>query len=156
MESPAGSAMAALYDRTAPWVYGLILRIVRDETPAAAVTARVYDEASRWDGPADQIDRRLLQRAREIALQERAEGEAPAAAGSVVPLVRPAIAATMKDACGRLAPMDREILTLAYFKGCSVRAIAAMVGAPVPDVNARLRRGLASLAAESNRLEAHP
>ena len=170
----AGGDFAAFYDRTSSWVYGLVVRIVGDHDRAGDVVAAAFANAARWPELDDSARRkRLVNCARELALADRAltgratpaagamdAGRAAppgaAAAGAIVPLRRPSGSAPIQGVWSRLEAIDREILSLAYFQGATVAAIAAAANRSESDVRARLRQALGRVAAHSKVREARP
>jgi RNA polymerase sigma-70 factor (ECF subfamily) len=62
-------------------------------------------------------------------------------------------AGTVREALGRLAPLQREAIELAYFGGLTQHDIAARTGAPLGTVKSRVRLGLAALRTEIEALD---
>jgi RNA polymerase sigma-70 factor (ECF subfamily) len=89
------------------------------------------------------------------------EADAPLPAALVVPDIWGEVrqrldAAVVRDALARLAPLQREALELAYFKGLTQQEIAARTGAPLGTVKSRVRLGLEALRTEIEAMERAP
>jgi RNA polymerase sigma-70 factor (ECF subfamily) len=156
------SALVALYDGTAPQVFGLALRILGDRSAAEEVTGDAYLQAWRQATRFDRsrgtpfawlltivrtraIDRRRSAGGRaavELPEPETATPETPDVALEVESrrrLVRAALAG--------LRPEQREAVELAYFGGLSHGEIAARLDVPLGTVKTRLRLGMGHLRA---------
>lgn len=156
-------ALRALYDRTAPKLFGVILRIVRDRGAAEDVLQDAYLKV--WQGAAGYTPEAgrpmawLAAIARHRAIdQVRRKGEVPMPvsedddedwlAGIADPrdseaafLDRDALLACL----GRLEPAQRDCVVLAYCEGLSREELALRYDRPVNTVKTWLHRGLASL-----------
>jgi RNA polymerase sigma-70 factor (ECF subfamily) len=155
-------AFARFYDRYAPLVYPVILRIVRDAPDAADVAQEVFWEswqnAAAYDPARGSAEAWLFTRARTRAIDRiravRRRGatfvppvdEAMAAAPPA-----PDAAAQAEDrsvvlrALERLPEPQREVIELAYYRGLTQTEIAARIQQPLGTVKTRLRLGLARL-----------
>lgn len=157
-------ALAALYDETSRLVYGLLLRVLNDAGAAEEVLLDVYTQA--WRQAASYSAVRgapmawltTIARSRAIdrlrsgrAERERTEPLDPS-------LYRRAGAEDAEDewsaresqravgaALEGLAPEQRELIELAYFRGMSHSEIAAARGLPLGTVKTRIRLGMAKL-----------
>lgn len=152
------TALAELYDGTAPLVYGLALRILGDAGAAEEITTDAYmqawRQAVRFDATRGTVVRWLLTIARSRALDRlraaagdrtrrapldaarhvRDGGPGPehvAVAGERRRRVRLALATLSRE--------QREAVELAYFRGLSHSEIAAHLGAPLGTVKTRIR-----------------
>jgi RNA polymerase sigma-70 factor (ECF subfamily) len=157
-------AFGAFYDRYAPLVYPLIVRIVRDRTDAADVLQDVFWEA--WQGAASYDPARgkpeawMITRARTRAIDRvralRRRGE------TFVPPVDDSIAAAPPDPGGdaaeraedrsviraaldALPAVQREAIELAYYGGLTQTEIAGRLKQPLGTVKTRIRLGLERL-----------
>ena len=163
----AGDArsLAGLYDRTSPYVFGLVRRIVADADAAADVTQEVYLQVWRTAGSYDAargsawswlaliarsraIDRLRSERSYREALDE-VEREPELASGSRDDPARDAGAAEERrailEAMARLPEEQRAAVELAFFGGLSHREIAERTKTPLGTVKTRIRTGLQRL-----------
>ncbi|MGX7706189.1 sigma-70 family RNA polymerase sigma factor [Methylobacterium sp. Gmos1] len=156
-------ALRALYDRTAPKLFGLILRIVRDRGAAEDVLQdcylRVWQNAAGYAPEAGRPMAWLAAIARHRAIDRvRQKGEVlmPASddeeedwlARVADPrdpeaefLSRDALLACLE----RLEPAQRDCVVRAYCEGLSREELAVRYDRPVNTVKTWLHRGLASL-----------
>ena len=161
------SALEALYDRYVRQCFGLALRIVGEPALAEEVVQEVFTKF--WVKPANYsaekgkfaswllslvhhrcIDE-LRRKSRTTVSLEHPE------AGSVLDrepskemdLDDQAILkeeqAVVRDALREIAPNQRQVIELAYFKGLSQSEIAAKLGQPLGTVKTRTRQGLKQL-----------
>lgn len=155
------AALASLYDRYAPLIYGLARRIVRDEGQAEDLVQEVFLRI--WNRP--QIYDRgrgtfrawlvsvahhlavdiLRRRRREVSYQDKLA--APPADDPVEAAVNEVEGAAVRSLLGRLPPDQRRVIELAYFEGLTQREIAARLGEPIGTVKTRLRLGIMKLRA---------
>ncbi len=161
------TAMSALYDRYAPGILGLALRITRERADAEDVVvdtfAQVWRDAVRFHPDRGSVAAWIVtiarsrsldllrSRARRTRLDERAHdsGE-PGSMGGAAPS---AIATILSDertervrtALAQLPEAQRRALELAYFEGLSQSEIAARLGEPLGTVKTRMRLGLRRL-----------
>jgi RNA polymerase sigma-70 factor (ECF subfamily) len=115
---------------------------------------RVLDRASQYDGRSRfepwlfSIARNLaiddLRRRQNISLKS-ANAEPLDAASPFVSAARSQEAARLAAALGTLEPIYREALLLRFHEDLSLQEISHLVGAPVPTVASRIRRGLERL-----------
>lgn len=156
-------ALRALYDRTAPKLFGLILRIVRDRAAAEDVLQdsylRVWQHAGGYAPEAGRPMAWLAAIARHRAIDwVRRRGEVPMPASDddeedwlqriadprdreAEFLSRDALLACLE----RLEPTQRDCVVRAYCEGLSREELAVRYDRPVNTVKTWLHRGLASL-----------
>ena len=114
-----------------------------------------YDGRSRFEPWLFTVARHIaidfLRRRREVSLDAEEDGR-PVVMAPVSQELSPfALAARTEDAerlagaLQELAAVQREALVLRFMEDLSLQEIAAVVGAPVPTVSARIYRGLAAL-----------
>jgi RNA polymerase sigma-70 factor (ECF subfamily) len=159
-----GAAFARFYDRYAPVVYPLILRIVRQPAEAADVLQDVFWEvwqrAGDYDGSRGTVEAWLVTRARSRAIDRvraaRRRGEtfvtSPAGDPAELPSEpapdpgdRVAERRTVEGALGRLPDAQREVIELAYYDGLTQTEIAERLKQPLGTVKTRIRLGLERL-----------
>jgi RNA polymerase sigma-70 factor (ECF subfamily) len=156
-------ALAELYDRFAPQMLGLALRILRSRRDAEDLVHDVFIEAwqkaASYDGSRGSVRAWLLLRVRSRAI-DRARSLATArewamaeAASTPPSRVGPAQAAAPDQARARkalqeLPPAQRTLVELAYFEGLSCRDMAERLGIPVGTIKSRLFAAMKSLRAE--------
>ena len=156
-------ALAEVFDRFGPAVYGAALRVVGDSAAAQDVVQDVFVELwrhpGRYDPAAGALRTYLVVVARHravdlvrselrrIARQERQHrltpGQPhPSACGEVIA----AEAASVVRAAVRLLPDgQRRVVELAYFEGLTCREVALAAGIPEGTAKSRLRLALAKL-----------
>ena len=156
-------AFAELYDATAPRVFGLVKRLLRDHAQSEEVTQEIFLEiwqtAARYDpnkGGAmawmltmthrRAVDRiRASQASRDRDVRIGIRDHAPAF-DSVVESVEVVIESErVKEAMMRLTELQRQAVQLAYFGGYSHREVSAMLSVPIGTVKTRLRDGMIRL-----------
>lgn len=158
------AAFARFYDRYAPLVFALIVRIVRERAEAADVLQEVFWEA--WRGASGYDPERgspeawLVTRARSRAIDRvralRRRGETFAApvdealaaapadpAGD--PAQRAAERGAVRSALERLPEPQREVIELAYYGGLTQTEIAERLKQPLGTVKTRIRLALERL-----------
>lgn len=157
------AAFAALYDATAPRVFGLVRRLLIDPAQSEEVTQEVYLEvwqtASRYEptrGSAvswlltlahrravDRIRSVQASRDRDLRIGVRdQEREYDAVAESVEIMLE---SERVKRALRSLTELQRQAIELAYFGGLTHTEIAAKLHVPVGTVKTRLRDGMIRL-----------
>ena len=157
-------AFGAFYDRYAPLVYPLIVRIVRDRTDAADVLQEVFWEAwqgaTAYDAGRGTPEAWMITRARTRAIDRvralRRRGE------TFVPALDEGLAAAPAEAGGdaaeraedrrlvlsaleELPPAQRQAIELAYYAGLTQTEIAERLKEPLGTVKTRIRLGLERL-----------
>ncbi len=157
-------AFAELYDETAPRVFGLALRVLGEPAPAEAVTVETYlhiwRECARFD-----VDRHTAiawilavahanatARARALPAPRRgirrlshSSGRATARARSTGAGEPAREAGRVHRALGRLTPVQRESLEMAYFGGHTRSEVAGLTRTSEDAAASAIRDGLAQL-----------
>ena len=157
------AAFAKLYDQTAPRIFGLVLRVIRNQDIAEEVTQEAYlqiwQTAARYDqakGSAlswlmtlahrravDRIRSTEALRRRDTAYhQESSTVEHDATVAAVEASME---ARRVRLAIESLSPAHRHVLELAYFGGHTHAEIAVIVGIPIGTAKTRIRDGLIRL-----------
>ena len=157
------TAFAEFYDRLAPRVLGLIIRLLRDHAQSEEVTQEVFLEiwqtATRYDvsrGGAvtwvlTMAHRRAVDRVRSAQSsrdRDTREGirDFRAEYDSVAESVEIRVEhERVKQALSRLTELQRQAVTLAYYGGYSHSEVAAMLSVPLGTVKTRLRDGMIRL-----------
>jgi RNA polymerase sigma-70 factor, ECF subfamily len=157
-------AFSRFYDRYAPLVYPLVLRIVRDRADAADVLQEVFWEAWQGAGTFDPgrgtpeawmitrartraIDRiRAVRRRSETFVPPVDEGlaMAPVEAGGDA-AERAEDRGTIRTALQQLPEPQREVIELAYYAGLTQTEIADRLRQPLGTIKTRIRLGLERL-----------
>lgn len=158
-------ALAALYDRYASILFGLLLRILHDRAEAEDVLQevflRVWQRAADFDETRGRVFTWLVTIARSRAIdrlravQSRVRVAEEAARESVFSdapnAMTDAIASEQREvveqALAEIPEEQRRTLVLAYFEGLTQSEIAARTGEPLGTVKTRTRAGLARLRA---------
>jgi RNA polymerase sigma-70 factor (ECF subfamily) len=157
------AAFAALYDGTVARVFGLVRRLLVDAAQAEEVTQEVYLEvwqtATRYEpsrGSAltwmltlahrravDRIRSAQASRDRDsrIGIRDFAPEYDSVAEAAEIQIESERV----KRALDKLTELQRQAVTLAYFKGYSHSEVAALLRVPVGTVKTRLRDGLIRL-----------
>ncbi|WP_374109143.1 sigma-70 family RNA polymerase sigma factor [Streptomyces sp. CC228A] len=156
-------AFGRLYDAVAGPVYGLVLRVLRDpaqsEEVAQEVMLEVWRSAARYRPDRGGVltwvmtvaHRRAVDRVRsEQAAADREERTARAAGTPPYDHVSEEVAVRLESEqvrrCLRsLTDLQRQAVTLAYYRGYTYREVAASLSAPLGTVKTRLRDGLIRL-----------
>ncbi len=156
-------AFAQLYDRTAPRVFGLVKRLLRDHAQSEEVTQEIFLEiwqtATRYDtGRGGAIAWMLTMTHRRAVDRVRASQASrdrdtrigirdfPTDFDSVSESVEVRIESErVKEAMMRLTELQRQAVQLAYFGGYSHSEVAAMLSVPIGTVKTRLRDGMIRL-----------
>ena len=156
-------ALAEVYDRYAPLVFGVAKRVIADRSVAEDVVQEVF--TALWRNPERfdpqrgslraylgvQAHRRAVdvvrsdtrRRAREEhceLLQPRGEGRAPDRMDAVT------VAEVVRQAIARLPEGQRQAVELAYWSGRPQREVADVLGVPEGTVKSRMRLAQAKLA----------
>ncbi|MGH8658063.1 MAG: RNA polymerase sigma factor [Gammaproteobacteria bacterium] len=167
------SALGALYDATLSRVYGLALRITQSVEAAEEVLNDVYlqawHEAGRYEAARGRVITWLLTICRSRAVDhlrkhnvlpsrveavetgrqtqmgeslEMTQAEAPDPLDLIHAVERNS---ALQTALGRLAPRQRQLIALSFFKDMSHQEIAASTGLALGTVKSHIRRGIALL-----------
>ena len=156
------SAFAAVYDRSAAQVFGLVRRVIRDPAQSEEVTQEVMLEvwrsASRFDphrGSAmawlmTLAHRRAVDRIRSGQAAAEREVRAAAATGPGYDMVAEEVetrldAQRVRRCLESLTDLQRESLTLAFYGGYTYREVAGLLGVATGTVKTRMRDGLIRL-----------
>lgn len=137
------SAMAELYDRTVPWVYGLAIRILEDRTEAEEIVQEVYfqawEQAATCDCEEQEVLGWLLAMCREEAMAALRRDGGPARADSC-PALMEAIGSgsLLYPPLASLSPRQRELLELALFRAMDHDDLSLHAGIPVAEVVSEL------------------
>jgi RNA polymerase sigma-70 factor (ECF subfamily) len=152
-------ALSELFDRYQGVMYGLALRITRDQGLAQDAVQEafvgVWRNASRYAAARSSVRTWMLaithHRAIDILRRRRPTTEIPDAESGdqalSVPDVWPEVSRTLdrdtvRGAMGTLSEPQREAIELAYFEGLTQVEIAERTGAPLGTVKSRVRLGL--------------
>ena len=148
------SALAEFYDRFAPLVNALALRILRDSSDAEDVVQEVFlqawRQAERFDPARGSPEAWLCTIARTRAIdrlrrrssrREQPEESAPPPAGS--PRNEEALA--VRAAIAGLSEDQRRALELAYYEGLTQTEIATRLGEPLGTIKTRIRTAMIRL-----------
>ena len=156
-------ALASLYDESCSLVYGIALRILRNEADAEEITSDVYSQvwrcASTFDSSRGSVNAWLttVARTRSIdRLRSRARSSRVERLDSVFDLASssdtPEQASWLgqqrtkvREALRSLSAEQRQVIELAYFSGMSHSELAIAVGQPLGTVKTRIRLAMTKL-----------
>jgi RNA polymerase sigma-70 factor, ECF subfamily len=154
-------AYAAVYDRTAGQVLGVVLAVVRDPAQSEEVMQEVlldvWRSASRFDAALGSASawvmtlahRRAVDRVRseqKAAERERRVASLSTAYDEVAEVVEARLDRERVRRClGSLTELQRESVTLAYYGGYTYREVAELLGVAIGTVKTRMRDGLIRL-----------
>lgn len=158
------SALSALYDRYAPLLCGVLMRILNDHQAAEEVLQDVFlqlwNQPGRFDASRGSLPAWLLVIARNRAIsrlrgrrdRELLEEEEGDFAGTFVSAeniedeaARSQRARSIAAAMEKLPQEQRQAVELAYFEGMTQSEIAARTGAPLGTVKTRVRTAMQTL-----------
>ncbi len=156
-------ALAALYERQAPYVFTLALRVCRDRALAEDVTqevfVRVWQRADTYDPARASLrtwlgvltHRRCVDRIRSEEARRRREDRdhrraAPTEVAVDEDVLRTLSSEQLTEALATLPDDQRRCLTLAYFEGQTFKEVAVTLGIPEGTAKSRIRLALAKLA----------
>ena len=157
------TALAELYDRYAPFVYGLAVRTLLDRPAAEDVTQEVF--VFLWEHP-ERIDprrgtlrgflatlthRRAVDAVRQEEARRRRETRVARREGGDMPdvdaaMIRSETTGRVRTALEVLSQPQRQALELAYFDGYTYRQVANVLGIPEGTAKSRLRLALTRIA----------
>jgi len=156
-------AFEAVYDRSAPQVYGLVRRVLRDAAQAEEVAQEVFLEVWRSAASFDAsrggamtwlltiAHRRAVDRVRSAqAATDRDLRFGRQQVERDVDVVSEAVeqsldTAAVREALSSLTVLQRQALTLAYYGGYTHTEVAELLGVPLGTVKTRIRDGLIRL-----------
>ena len=155
-------AFARLYDRLAPLVYGVVLKVLRSPEQSEEVTQEVFVElwrsAPRFDGERASVrswaamvaHRRAVDRVRSEQASRRRDdlewSKTPSPHDPVVAEIESSIDQyRVRKAMQSLTEAQREAVELAYFGGHTYREVAVLLGVPEGTVKTRIRDGMIKL-----------
>lgn len=156
-------ALATLYDRYAPMVYTLALKMLQNGAEAEDLTQEAFvnfwqqqkydpDRGSVGSYLATYIRSRALDRLRVgggrrniLKKVQRMTGAAPRPPTPLEQADRDDRWQHLRTALEQLPPAERDVLEIAYFEGLSQSQIAARLGIPLGTVKTRSRQGLLRL-----------
>lgn len=156
-------AFAALYDRVAPRIHGLVVRILRDHAQSEEVTQEVFlqiwGSASTFDSSRGSAlswlmtlaHRRAVDRVRSAQAQSVRDEDYESRRDR--PMLDPTgqevedrwQASAVRTAVMDLGPPHQEALELAYFQGMTHREVSVALGVPLGTAKTRIRDGLRKL-----------
>ena len=158
------AALGTLYDRTSATVYGLAVKILRNESAAEEVTIEVYMQVFRqaWTYKAERgsplawlvtltrsraIDRLRSERLRRLREDpiETIEAMPATSTDPVDSVLAGESQRAVRLAVGALRPEQRRVIELAYYTGMSHREIAEALGQPLGTIKARIRAAMLAL-----------
>ena len=156
-------AFETVYDRVAPAVFGLVLRVLRDSAQSEEVAQEALLEVWRTAGRFDPargtalawvmtiahrraVDRVRSERAAATREARAAAAATPPAADEVAETVESSLEAERVRHClDGLTGTQRESITLAYYSGLSYPQVASALGVALGTVKTRIRDGLRRL-----------
>ena len=155
------AAFEAVYDQVAGPVYGVVRQVVRDPAQSEEVTQEVLLEvwrtASRFEAAKGTAmgwimmvaHRRAVDRVRSVQRESDRERRAFSAEipfDAVAEAVEISLDQERVRRClGTLTGIQRESLTLAYYRGYSYPQVASLLGVPAGTVKTRMRDALIRL-----------
>ncbi|MFD4245992.1 ECF RNA polymerase sigma factor SigK [Streptomyces sp. NPDC058525] len=156
-------AFSALYDALAPMVFGIIIKVVRDRAQSEEVAQEVmidlWRQAARYRPDAGSVHtwaatiahRRAVDRVRSAQAaadrdQAQAAREHQTAFDQVAEQVETRLESEQVRRCLRgLTELQRQAVTLAYYRGLTYREVAQTLRTPLPTIKTRMRDGLIRL-----------
>lgn len=163
LQSGDSKALEELFDRYAPLLYPMVLRILRSPSDAEdtlqEVWLQVWKRVATFDASRGTVGAWLVMLARSRALdryrsltsrrnaETRAEAEPPVAPpdDASISAAHRQLSARVGSALAQLAPQQRQVIEIAYFEGLSQTEIAARLNAPLGTVKSWTRQGLTRL-----------
>jgi RNA polymerase sigma-70 factor, ECF subfamily len=156
-------ALASLYDETCSLVYGIALRVLRNEADAEEVTSDVYSQvwrnASTFDSTRGSVNAWLTMLARSRSIdrlrvrartrkEETLDTVANVAAAGETPETASWLGqqrTRVRAALQCLSPEQREAIELAYFSGLTQSELAERLQQPLGTIKTRIRLGMIKL-----------
>ncbi|AZM93557.1 sigma-70 family RNA polymerase sigma factor (plasmid) [Streptomyces sp. W1SF4] len=156
-------AFSGLYDALAPLVFGTVVKVVRDRAQSEEVAQEVmidlWRQAARYRPEAGSVTtwaatiahRRAVDRVRSAqAATDReyaqAAREHTTAFDEVAEQVETRLESEQVRRCMRgLTELQRQAVTLAYYRGLTYREVAEALRTPLPTIKTRMRDGLIRL-----------
>ncbi|MEU9237243.1 ECF RNA polymerase sigma factor SigK [Streptomyces subrutilus] len=156
-------AFSALYDALAPMVFGIVVKVVRDRAQSEEVAQEVmidlWRQAARYRPDAGSVStwaatiahRRAVDRVRSAQAaadrdQAQAAREHQTAFDQVAEQVETRLESEQVRRCLRgLTELQRQAVTLAYYRGLTYREVAQTLRTPLPTIKTRMRDGLIRL-----------
>ncbi|MGW6709610.1 ECF RNA polymerase sigma factor SigK [Streptomyces sp. NPDC054956] len=156
-------AFSVLYDALAPLVFGIVLKVVRDRAQSEEVAQEamidLWRQAARYRPDAGSVTtwvatiahRRAVDRVRSAqaaADREHAQAarEHTTAFDEVAEQVETRLESEQVRRCMRgLTELQRQAVTLAYYRGLTYREVAEALRTPLPTIKTRMRDGLIRL-----------
>lgn len=162
------SALGVLYDRYAPALYGVALRISGERADAEEIVidafAQAWREAGRFQGNRGSVIAWLTvicrSRALDLVRARGRRGRLVASAQAEGPEQSPGMGAggsgsgdpeqaeqrtLVRDALDALSPPQRQAVELAFYEGLTHSEIAERLGEPLGTIKTRLRLGMQKL-----------
>jgi len=163
-------ALAEVYRRHGPAVYGLARRVTGDSGTAEDVTQevflRLWNQPDRFDPARGNLRSFLLTQAHSRAVdvvrsessrvrREEVEARSPAAEGYDLEreVWEITVAEQVTEAMASLPEDERVAISLAYFEGYTYRQVATMLSEPEGTVKSRIRAGLRRMKRALNEFE---
>jgi RNA polymerase sigma-70 factor (ECF subfamily) len=156
-------SFSVLYDALAPMVFGIVVKVVRDraqsEEVAQEVMVDLWRQAARYRPEAGSVGawaatiahRRAVDRVRSAQAaadreQAQAAREHTTAFDEVAEQVETRLESEQVRRCLRgLTELQRQAVTLAYYRGLTYREVAEALRTPLPTIKTRMRDGLIRL-----------
>jgi RNA polymerase sigma-70 factor (ECF subfamily) len=149
------SALLALYDRTSPLVFGLIMRVLGDRSSAEEALLDVYTKVwktSTCCDPGISTLHWLTSLAHGCAMgrlhlgkRESASQAATPGDGTPAMTVDPSLQKMARSSLESVPTAQRELLEQTYYRGLCSSEMAAQIGKPVGAVRTLLRLGLSRI-----------
>ncbi|MEU6987907.1 ECF RNA polymerase sigma factor SigK [Streptomyces sp. NPDC046324] len=156
-------AFSVLYDAVASTVFGIVIKVVRDRAQSEEVAQEVmidlWRQAARYRPEAGSVTtwaatiahRRAVDRVRSAqAAADREQAQAArdhhTAFDEVSEQVETRMESEQVRRCMRgLTELQRQAVTLAYYRGLTYREVAEALRTPLPTIKTRMRDGLIRL-----------
>jgi len=156
-------ALAMLYDRYAPMVYTLALKMLHNAAEAEDLTQEAFVnfwQQQKYDPDRGSVGSYLATYTRSRALDrlrvgggrrnimkkvQRMTGATPRPPSPLEQAAQSERQQRLREALNHLSPAEREVLEIAYFEGLSQSQIAHRLGIPLGTVKTRSRQGLLRL-----------